>query len=205
MGALPILPEPAARRLPDYLPARMVNEFVYCPRLFFYAWVEGVFRHSVDTVEGKAQHARVDAKATKLPTPEEAAEEEIHSRSVTLSCERLRVIAKLDLLEGSDGVVTPVDYKHGRPIETAGGLDLWPTDRVQLGVQALILRENGYRCEEGVGYYAKTKQRVRVAHAPDRGSHRPRLGGCGSRRHSTATRRLAEVPRLLPGRYLSAG
>ena len=22
--------------LPDYLPARMVNEFVYCPRLFYY-------------------------------------------------------------------------------------------------------------------------------------------------------------------------
>ena len=109
MGALPILPEPDARRLPDYLPARMVNEFVYCPRLFFYEWVEGVFRESVDTVEGKAQHARVDAKATKLPTPEEAAAEEIHSRSVTLSSERLRVIAKLDLLEGSDGIVTPVD------------------------------------------------------------------------------------------------
>src|SRR5216684_2748087 len=162
MGALPILPEPDARRLPDYLPARMVNEFVYCPRLFFYEWVEGVFRESADTVEGKAQHARVDAKSTKLPTPEEAAQEEIHSRSVTLSSERLRVIAKLDLLEGSDGVVTPVDYKHGRPVETAGGLDLWPTDRVQLGVQGLILRENGYRCEEGVGYYAKTKQRVRV-------------------------------------------
>jgi hypothetical protein len=27
--------------LPDYLPARMLNEFVYCPRLFFYEWVEG--------------------------------------------------------------------------------------------------------------------------------------------------------------------
>src|SRR6266446_6049152 len=50
--------------------------------LFLNEWVEGVFRHSVDTVEGKAQHTRVDAKATKLPTPEEAAEEEIHSRSV---------------------------------------------------------------------------------------------------------------------------
>jgi CRISPR-associated protein Cas1 len=113
-------------------------------------------------VEGKAQHARVDTKSTRLPTPEEAAEEEIHSRSVTLSSERLRVIAKLDLLEGSDGAVTPVDYKHGRPVETGGGLELWPADRVQLGVQGLILRENGYRCEEGVGYYAKTKQRVRV-------------------------------------------
>ena len=24
--------------LPEYLPARMLNEFVYCPRLFFYEW-----------------------------------------------------------------------------------------------------------------------------------------------------------------------
>src|SRR5438105_718420 len=167
MGALPVVPEPDARRLPDYLPARMVNEFIYCPRLFFYEWVEGVFRESADTVEGKAQHARVDAKATKLATPEEAAAEEIHSRSVTLSSERLRVIAKLDLVEGAEGVVTPVDYKHGRPIETGGGLELWPTDRIQLGVQALILRENGYRCEEGVGYYAKTRQRVRVVFDDD--------------------------------------
>src|SRR5262249_7587499 len=40
--------------------------------------------------------------------------------------------------------------------------ELWPADRVQLAVQGLVLRENGYRCEEGVGYYAQTKQRVRV-------------------------------------------
>src|SRR6266511_2449879 len=35
--------------LPDLLPVRMLNEFVYCPRLFFYEWVEGVFIESVDT------------------------------------------------------------------------------------------------------------------------------------------------------------
>src|SRR5881296_2495828 len=109
MGALPVLPEPAARRLPDYLPARMVNEFVYCPRLFFYEWVDGLFRESVDTVEGKIQHERVDAKTTELPKPEEAAAEAIHSRSVTLSSDRHRVIAKIDLIEGSEGAVTPVD------------------------------------------------------------------------------------------------
>ena len=76
MSTLPITPEPSLEplprprasdeALPDYLPARMVNEFAYCPRLFFYEWVEGVFRESVDTVEGKIQHARVDAKATAL-------------------------------------------------------------------------------------------------------------------------------------------
>ncbi len=65
-SALPILIE-AKRELPDYLPARMVNEFAYCPRLFFYEWVEGLFAESVDTVEGAIQHRRVDAKATALP------------------------------------------------------------------------------------------------------------------------------------------
>jgi CRISPR-associated protein Cas1 len=147
--------------LPDYLPARMVNEFIYCPRLFFYEWVEGLFRESVDTVEGKIQHERVDAKTTELPKPGEA--DTIHSRSVTLSSERHRVIAKMDLLEGTEGNVTPVDYKHGSPRETEQGLELWPTDRVQLAVQGIVLRENGYRAEEGIVYYAKTRQRVRVA------------------------------------------
>ena len=53
------------RELPDYVPARMVNEHVYCPRLFYYMWVESVFRESVDTVEGSAQHSRVD-KQTRV-------------------------------------------------------------------------------------------------------------------------------------------
>src|SRR5690606_11524745 len=73
-----------------------------------------------------------------------------------------RVIARMDLIEVSGRSVTPVDYKHGQPRKTEEGLELWPTDRVQLAIQGLILRENGYRCEEGLVYYAKTKQRVRV-------------------------------------------
>ena len=60
MSALPQRVESIERALPDYLPARMVNEFVYCPRLFFYEWVEGIFRESVDTVEGKIVHKRVE-------------------------------------------------------------------------------------------------------------------------------------------------
>jgi CRISPR-associated protein Cas1 len=164
MSAQPALQPLPDRQLPDYLPARMVNEFVYCPRLFFYEWVEGLFRNSKDTIEGSFQHKRVDAKATALPAPEEAAtnEETIHSRSVTLSSEKLRVIAKMDLVEVSEGIVTPVDYKHGKPRKNDEGLELWPTDRVQLAIQGLILRENGYQCEEGVVYYTKTRQRVRV-------------------------------------------
>ncbi|SPE35101.1 CRISPR-associated protein Cas4/endonuclease Cas1 fusion [Candidatus Sulfopaludibacter sp. SbA6] len=165
MGALPI-PIQEGRTLPDYLPARMVNEFAYCPRLFFYEWVEGVFEESTDTVEGAIQHRRVDAKATALPeaaAPGEEPPQSIHARSVTLTSERLRVIAKMDLVELEGGTATPVDYKHGHPREGENGLELWPSDRAQVAVQGMILRENGYGCEEGIVYYRKTGQRVRVA------------------------------------------
>lgn len=155
-------PVPPARELPDYLPARMVNEFVYCPRLFFYEWVEGLFQESSDTVEGKLQHKRVDKGGKPLPSPERAAEETLETRAVTLSSDRLRVIAKMDLLEVDGGCVTPVDYKHGKPYEVDGALQVWPADRAQLAVQAIVLRENGYRVDEGVIFYVATRQRVRI-------------------------------------------
>ena len=164
MATLPISPFPTepARELPDYMPARMVNEFVYCPRLFFYEWVESLFQESADTVEGKLQHKRVDKGGKPLPSPEQLAEETLETRAVTLSSDRLRVIAKMDLLEVEGGCVTPVDYKHGKPYEVDGALQIWPADRAQLAVQAIVLRENGYRVEEGVIFYAATRQRVRV-------------------------------------------
>ena len=169
MASLPSSPFPAqpARELPDYMPARMVNEFVYCPRLFFYEWVEGLFRQSADTVEGKLQHKRVDKAGKPLPSPEQLAEETLKTRAVTLSGERLRVIAKMDLLEIEDGCVTPVDYKHGKPYEIDGALQIWPADRAQLAVQTMVLRENGYRVEEGVIFYSATRQRVRVEMSED--------------------------------------
>jgi CRISPR-associated protein Cas1 len=145
----------------------MVNEFVYCPRLFFYEWVDSVFRESADTVEGQTQHRRVDRESKGIPAPDELGDDRIHSRSISLSSERLRVIAKMDLIEVEDGAVTPVDYKHGRPREQDGRLELWPPDRVQLTVQALVLRESGYRCEEGVVFYIAMKQRVRVVFGPN--------------------------------------
>ncbi|HEY3840019.1 MAG TPA: CRISPR-associated endonuclease Cas1 [Bryobacteraceae bacterium] len=177
---IPILPEPKRTPLsardpaPDYLPARMVNEFVYCPRLFFYEWVEGVFRESADTLEGSAQHKRVDARPSELPpadqgkaesragSKDESKAEKIHARSVTLSSERLRVIAKLDLVEAEGSLATPVDYKHGAPREGKDGIEMWPADRAQIALQAIVLRENGYECDEAVVFYQKTRQRVRV-------------------------------------------
>lgn len=156
----------ATANAPDYLPARMLNEFVYCPRLFYYEWVEGAFVHNRETVEGELRHQKLDQGKGELAAAEDLAEtrETIHSRSVQLASETHRLIAKLDLVEAEGDLVTPVDYKRGAPREDneSGTLVAWDPDRIQLAVQAIVLRENGYRCEEGIVYYVTTKQRVRV-------------------------------------------
>jgi CRISPR-associated protein Cas1 len=135
----------------DLIPARMVNEFVYCPRLFYLEWVQDEFAHSVDTLEGAAVHRRVDEEAGPLPEPELLEPgDRISARGVMMSAPALGLIARIDLLEGDGNTVRPVDYKKGAP----GQHGPWEPDQVQLCVQGLILRENGYACPEGVIYYA---------------------------------------------------
>ena len=148
--------------LPNYLSARMINEYVYCPRLFYFEQVEGIFVHNEHTTEGKVQHKRVDKESRSVPRPDDESGRPTVVRSIMLSSEKHRVIAKLDLLEFEDGCATPVDYKHGRPKTGDEGVEAWPPDRVQLAVQALVLRANGYSCDEGIVFYQKTRQRVRI-------------------------------------------
>lgn len=143
------------------LPARMINEYEYCPRLAYLEWVQGEWAESGDTVEGRYRHRRVDKPGGELPPPGVAEEgERFHARSITLSSNRLGLIAKMDLIEGEGSVVTPVDYKRGkRPHVPKGAYD---PERIQLCVQGLILQEHGYTCEEGVIYFVESRERVRV-------------------------------------------
>lgn len=143
------------------LPARMVNEYQYCPRLAYLEWVQGEWADSADTVEGRFHHRRVDQPSGKLPEPEALTEDEhIHARSITLSSNRLGLIAKMDLVESEGGTVLPVDYKRGKRPHTAHGA--YDPERVQLCVQGLILEEHGYTCSEGILYFVESKERVRV-------------------------------------------
>ncbi len=142
------------------IPVRMVNEYVYCPRLAYMMWVQGEFAHSADTVEGKIRHKRVDKPGGKQP--ETAGEDAgvIHARSVALSSETLGITAKIDLLEGSGFEVQPVDYKKGKRPHVAAGA--YAPERVQVCAQGLLLREHGFTAREGILYFAGSRERVRV-------------------------------------------
>ncbi len=93
-------------------------------------------------------------------TVDDGANDRIHARSITLSSPRLGLIARLDLVEGDGNRVTPVDYKRGKRPHTPRGA--YDPERVQLCVQGLILEEHGHVCEEGVLYFAESRERVRV-------------------------------------------
>ena len=158
------LPAPPALGDSPLVPARMVNEFVYCPRLAYLMWGQAEWAESADTVDGRRVHARVDRAGKPLPAPEalegESGEEKIVSRSLTLSSEKLGVIAKIDIAEAADGAVTPIDYKRGKRPHVARGA--YEPERVQVCLQALLLEEHGYRVEEGAIWYAESRERVRV-------------------------------------------
>lgn len=141
------------------IPLRMVNEFVYCPRLAYLMWVQAEWADSADTVEGRVKHKGVDSGTGKLPeAPEE--DERVHARSVSLSSLQLGLTAKLDLVEGEGIYVSPVDYKRGkRPHVEKGAYD---PERVQLCAQGLLLREHGFECDSGVLYFVESRERVRV-------------------------------------------
>ncbi len=49
---------------PGLLPARMLNEFAYCPRLCYLEWVQGEFAENADTVEGCYHHRAVGRSRT---------------------------------------------------------------------------------------------------------------------------------------------
>jgi CRISPR-associated protein Cas1 len=116
-------------------------------------------------MHGRLIHRRVDQSTGTLAPAAEAqdASEPFAVRSVTMSSERLGAICKIDLLEGQDGGVIPVDYK--RSTKPPGEV---PTpERVQICLQALVLQDNGYSVPRAELYYAGSHERVVVWLTPE--------------------------------------
>ena len=156
-------PRPDLPGLPETVPARMVNEFVYCPRLFYLEWVQGRFATSDDVEEGLYVHRVVDEPGGDLPDPD-------GGPGTVRRPDLAQLLADLARLSGSarrstssrsgdGGVVTPVDYKKGAPDKHGRA---WPADEIQSVLQALLLQEAGYQVEQAEIWYAETRRRVVV-------------------------------------------
>ncbi|WP_336248938.1 CRISPR-associated endonuclease Cas1 [Stomatohabitans albus] len=144
--------------VPDLVPARMVSEFVYCKRSFYLEWVLGQFQENHEVAEGTALHRKVNAVKGSVPATSE--EKPFKATSVQLSSPELGLVAKLDVLEGDGSFSIPIEFKRGAP--QLGDDPVWLKDKVQVLIQALLLREAGHKCSTAYVWYDKVKRRVSV-------------------------------------------
>ncbi len=173
----------------DLLPARMLNEFAYCPRLFHLMHVEREWADNEFTIDGRRVHRRVDALDHVLPERDAGADpaREAHgatdsdaaraqedpggeeppevSRSVTLGSARLGIVAKLDIVSSDGAEAVPVERKRGKV--PANEERSWEPERVQLMAQGLLLREHGFHVDHGILYYAGSRRRVGITFTPE--------------------------------------
>lgn len=130
------------------VPARMVNEVLYCERLMYLEWVQREWDSHQFTADGSRVHKRVDSSKRKLRpqdettlAPSSAPEPPYQARSVWLTSERLGLTAKLDVVDVADGKAMAVEFKRGRPKYTHAAEDTeqclmlarrWVTPRVRI-------------------------------------------------------------------------
>jgi CRISPR-associated protein Cas1 len=140
----------------EVLPARMVNEFVYCPRLFYLEWVAGHWADSDDTVEGAEVHSSVDSGVTQIRSGD--AGRIVQRRGLRFESPDLGLSCRLDTLECfPDGTARIVEVKKGLPPEDG----VWPTDLAQVLVQVRLARAEGWEITEAVvGYSAGQVRRA---------------------------------------------
>jgi CRISPR-associated protein Cas1 len=142
---------------------RNLHNFIYCPRLFYFQWVENIFQENADTVAGSQVHRNVDAPS-KLDDPKELGlPEGAKLRSLRLESETLGLIGVVDIVEGGPDGAEIIDYKRGSARRGAEGERVAKEpDAMQVAAHALLLREHGVNAVRGAVYYAADKRRVPV-------------------------------------------
>ncbi|MDQ2714330.1 MAG: CRISPR-associated protein Cas4 [Chloroflexota bacterium] len=141
---------------PETIPLSYLNAIEYCPRRFYYEFVEGDMLENEFVLSGSLLHERADQPGQR------SVESEQEITHLYLYSEVLRLSGFADVVEEENGIFVPVEYKHGKEGK-------WLNDHIQLCAQALCLEE---RLPEQVlipyGYifYYGSRKRVQVAFTP---------------------------------------
>ncbi len=137
----------------EMIPISSLNAFEYCPRSFYYQFVQGEMLVNEFVLEGQLAHQRVHQAGTHT-----TAEGEIETTRLYLYSEALHLTGFADVIEERGGMFFPVEYKHGHQ-------GTWLNDHIQLCAQALCLEERQPGkplIPEGYIFYVGSRRRVQV-------------------------------------------
>jgi CRISPR-associated exonuclease Cas4 len=141
----------------DLLPLSYVNQFAYCPRRFWYMYVQGEMAENVHVLRGTVNHEHVNEPGYKTQSTGVVAHRRVHVYSHSLGISGI-----CDLVEESpDGELMPVEYKQGQQGK-------WNNDQAQLCAQALCLEEmTGKTVARGAIFYFGSRRREDVQFTPE--------------------------------------
>lgn len=138
------------RANPDPIPISLVVHHAFCPRR---AWLElnGEQTDTGQMAEGVADHSTVDASTTSRAR---------RLRAVDVRSDHLGVVGRCDSVEfDDDGRATVVEHKAS-PVRRSSQPTL--SQRIQLGLQALCLREQGVEVIGAAVWFSTVRRRVDV-------------------------------------------
>jgi len=142
---------------------RNLHNYIYCPRLFYFQWVENIFQENADTVAGSHAHRNVDAPSRLEDAKELGLPEGSKLRSLRLESEALGLIGVVDIVEGGPEGAEIIDYKKGSARRDSEGERVAKEpDAMQVVAHALLLQDHGVKAVRGAIYYAAEKRRVPV-------------------------------------------
>jgi len=147
-----------SRDVPETIPISYLNALEYCPRRFFYEFVEGDMLINDFVLEGTLLHERTDE-----PGKHTTDDGTYQINRLYLYSERLHLSGFADIIEEQNGVFIPVEYKHGRQ-------GRWLNDHIQLCAQALCLEErqpDKLPIPYGYIFYFGSRKRIQVFFTPE--------------------------------------
>ncbi|MEO9060276.1 MAG: CRISPR-associated protein Cas4 [Ktedonobacteraceae bacterium] len=141
----------------EMIPISSLNALEYCPRKFYYQFVQGETLINEFVLEGTLAHQWVDQPGTHLTT-----EGVKQITRLYLYSETLHLSGFADIVEEHSGVLVPVEYKHGQQ-------GPWLNDQIQLCAQALCLEERQPGkplIAYGYIFYVGSQRRIQVRFTP---------------------------------------
>jgi CRISPR-associated exonuclease Cas4 len=145
------------RPQPESIPLSYLNALEYCPRRFYYEFVEGDMLINEFVLEGTLLHQRADEPGLHRE------EGTTQINRLYLHSETLRIAGFADVVEERDGLFIPVEYKHGKEGK-------WLNDHIQLCAQALCLEErlpDLPAIPYGYIFYFGSRKRIQVDLTPE--------------------------------------
>lgn len=140
------------------LPLSYLNQLVYCPRRFWYMYVQGEIEINAPMLEGTYLHQ------TRADRPGSETDDKGRTiyRRIWVWSDHHQIAGFADFVEFPHSAfsaaqsIIPVEYKHGKKGK-------WANDNIQLCAQALCLEEmTGQSIDHGEIFYWGSRQRINV-------------------------------------------